>query len=899
MVGRIAIDFGTERTKVSYLSAPGRSPELLRFVYEENEKSFVPSLFYLPKESDQLLFGYEAEAMLEEDPVGVIDDLKRRLHEGRRRANGREATPRAMLAKLFAYLRDQSRENVAAFNGDAPDEVVLTVPPAFGPAQRDVVRNAALDAGFKTVVEMIDEPVAAARAWLADCGDEVDHIVVLDCGGGTVDWAYLRRDSVGAIRVAANCPPGGIDRLGGRDIDDGLVELVECKLAEAGEDSVEFGVTRRPRLRARLRRIKESMTRNSQQNFTVRVGDRAVTIDRTEIDAVVYDKFVARATDGLRAYFDRVAKVYPGRDAPHALMVGGSGRLAGLKEAIAKLGFEVTAWDRADFAAAIGALCTEKEPSAGWAQVKKDRAIAKKREEQEKAGPVRQLKLRLEKLPKLSANDDSAEIAEKEAILALSKGNGELALLLALIAWQRVYASGKHPSQNLYDLIKSASIVGGRIKRVTRKGAFLGTCFYELNNLIYYSSPDLDTLETIDFDLEDGPVERNIGKMQYSGSYKGIPTWQLDRWFGVGLVSIRENSSAISSQRYNLLIEPGGSNWEIKDHPRCLHLDPRGNRVVGGFETGIVKQFDAATGNLVVIEIAAGTIGNVSPITNVQYSSNSRRILSADENGNVQEWDASNGARIGHWLTHNCKVIYATYSPDDRLIVTITVKGEAYFWDRSTGLRLADVATHRHEDSLDGEPLDDDEENTVSEQKAQILDIVFSPTQQLALTYATNGTAKLWNLESGRFEGVELVHDENGDRLVAAAFSSDGRLVATLGKDRLVKLWAVSSRFDGIISDCPIGESFLVDDRASFVKFTENDRCLLIVGADFASCWDVSTALLDGDELVEHLCYHRLKPNRILTADEHRATLIDDASLDPIAACMSILPQPSTKASPT
>jgi hypothetical protein len=786
MVGRIAIDFGTERTKVSYLSAPGRSPELLRFVYEENEKSFVPSLFYLPKESHQLLFGYEAEAMLEEDPVGVIDDLKRRLHEERRRANGREATPRAMLAKLFAYLRDQARENIAAFHGDAPDEVVLTVPPVFGPNQRDVVRNAALDAGFKTVAEMIDEPVAAARAWLADCGDEVDHIVVLDCGGGTVDWAYLRRDSVGAIRAAANCPPGGIDRLGGRDIDDGLVELVECKLAEAGEDSVEFGITRRPRLRARLRRIKESITRNSQQNFTVRIGDRAVTIDRTEIQAVVYDKFVARATDGLRAYFDRVAKVYPERDAPHALMVGGSGRLAGLKEAIAKLGIEVTAWDRADFAAAIGALCTEKEPSAGWAQVKKDRAMAKKRELQVKIGPISQLKLRLKDLPKLSENDDSAEVAEKEAILALSKGDGEIALLLALIAWQRTYASGKHPTYDLSNLIRAASIVSGKIGQLVVKEEIIGAD--SRTNRISFQSYEPPVLTNVDFDL----VRHEL---DVPAKFKYAPScWSLDCFSDSGALLISGYYHKAEKHELGLILD-GRSYTELHSDRRwnCMALDSRAVRLVGGSHQGLVKQFDVFTGQPIVSEFVVGTLGHPAKVTVVRYSSNARRILTADANGNVQEWDASNGASIGHWLIHDCEVIRATYSPDDRLIVTVTVKGEAHFWDRATGLRLGDIATHTPKHGLDFEPFDDEEEReSTSQQKAVIIDIVFSPTKQLALTYATNGTAKLWNLETGRFDGVELNHDNNGDRLLAAAFSSDGRLVATSGMDKCVKLWNLS-----------------------------------------------------------------------------------------------------------
>ncbi len=96
-----------------------------------------------------------------------------------------------------------------------------------------------------------------------------------------------------------------------------------------------------------------------------------------------------------------------------------------------------------------------------------------------------------------------------------------------------------------------------------------------------------------------------------------------------------------------------------------------------------------------------------------------------------------------------------------------------------------------------------------------------------------------------------------------------------------------------------IDGSLYHDDEAVFVKFAKGDRCLVTSGIHTVKRWDVSTALLDGDELVAHICYDRLKPNRKLTIDEHRATLINDAPIDPIEACRSILPEPSIKAGPT
>ncbi len=54
----VAIDFGTTRTKLAYLD--GRRPELMRF---ERDLPYAPSLFHLPAGGEQILWGWEAEAM--------------------------------------------------------------------------------------------------------------------------------------------------------------------------------------------------------------------------------------------------------------------------------------------------------------------------------------------------------------------------------------------------------------------------------------------------------------------------------------------------------------------------------------------------------------------------------------------------------------------------------------------------------------------------------------------------------------------------------------------------------------------------------------------------------------------------------------------------------------------
>ena len=130
----IAIDFGTSRTKLAYLDEATGRPELMRL--GQRDDPFIPSLFYLPRDSDKVVLGDDAEEMLAEDPAGMVEVLKRKLHETHVRANRRKETPQKLLARLFADLRTRAGRELPSFGGAPADVLQLTVPAVYGRAQR-------------------------------------------------------------------------------------------------------------------------------------------------------------------------------------------------------------------------------------------------------------------------------------------------------------------------------------------------------------------------------------------------------------------------------------------------------------------------------------------------------------------------------------------------------------------------------------------------------------------------------------------------------------------------------------------------------------------------------------------------------------------------------------------
>jgi molecular chaperone DnaK (HSP70) len=139
MTSAVAIDFGTTRTKLAYRPESGR-PELMRF---EDDRPYVPSLFYLARDAETILWGGAAEEMLTDDPAGVVEVLKRKLREPQVRANRRREAPQRLLAHMLADLRRQAGERVAVLEGRAPVRATLTLPALYGPVEEKILREAA------------------------------------------------------------------------------------------------------------------------------------------------------------------------------------------------------------------------------------------------------------------------------------------------------------------------------------------------------------------------------------------------------------------------------------------------------------------------------------------------------------------------------------------------------------------------------------------------------------------------------------------------------------------------------------------------------------------------------------------------------------------------------------
>lgn len=202
------IDFGTTNTAVSRMD--GNEPVPIKFGDAQQQYDYVPSVMAIrggsrPREEH----GLAAKARVGEPGVEVYQNFKMLLGESADRVAahwgwGVSQTPEAVTRKFVTLLVRQIEQE----HGLRPSRVVVTVPEVWL-AQNLQTKREHLIESFKAQgvprVEVHSEPVAAATYYLHRFKQKkgrafTGHLLVCDCGGGTLDFCLVGVESGGAAR---------------------------------------------------------------------------------------------------------------------------------------------------------------------------------------------------------------------------------------------------------------------------------------------------------------------------------------------------------------------------------------------------------------------------------------------------------------------------------------------------------------------------------------------------------------------------------------------------------------------------------------------------------------------------------------------------------------------------
>jgi WD40 repeat protein/serine/threonine protein kinase len=324
-----------------------------------------------------------------------------------------------------------------------------------------------------------------------------------------------------------------------------------------------------------------------------------------------------------------------------------------------------------------------------------------------------------------------------------------------------------------------------------------------------------------------------------------------------------------------------------------VEYSPNGKRLASASADHTVKIWDPATGaELLTLR------GHAKEVVGIAFSPDGQRLASASWDNTVKVWDVVTGKEEVTFRGHTERVDSVAFSPDGARLASASWDRTVKVWDANTGTVLLSipghewnifrlpVGIHSVRFSPDGERLGiAGWDRTVKVCNAKIgaelltarghahivRSVAFSPDGRRLASASEDGTVKIWPAVpqdtfalprqqfpirwmafspdgkrlawgNGRDVSVrEAVGEGNGrplrghrQAILAGAFSADGKRLATVGRDGVLKHWDVS----GSVEVKTVGGLPVEIDLASFSR--DGRRLALVVPRSDVHIWDVA-----------------------------------------------------------
>lgn len=319
------IDLGTTYSCIAYIDEYGK-PVVLK---NSDGDHTTPSVVMF-ESKENVIVGTEAKRSIEIEPDKTVQFIKRKMGKDNDKVTLDGTTYSApeisayILKKLTADANAELIQNGVIKKGQEIKDVVITCPAYFGMNEKQATKNAGELAGLN-VLNIINEPTAAAISYGVSGGEKKETVLVYDLGGGTFDITVMK---IAGSNISVICT-GGDDQLGGKDWDEALMTyIVERYEEEYGEDLSEDPETIAA-LYVDIETWKKALT--SREAVKISVNGPAGRL-REELTREKYEEITSHLLDRTKNLLDDVLSTaakqgYPISKIDKVLLVGGSSKM--------------------------------------------------------------------------------------------------------------------------------------------------------------------------------------------------------------------------------------------------------------------------------------------------------------------------------------------------------------------------------------------------------------------------------------------------------------------------------------------------------------------------------------------------------------------------------------------
>lgn len=326
------IDLGTTYSVIATLDENGM-PEVIYNNYDSSD--LLASAVYFPQDGGNPVVGEVAKNQSEIEPDRVVQFVKREIGKAdatERDFDGVKYDPILISSLILKRMKEYADEQ-----GHDVKDVVITCPAYFGNEERDATKQAGIIAGLN-VLNIINEPTAAALNYCIREFKENRKIMVYDLGGGTFDITLFdfSVDDNGKATIDV-IETGGNDRLGGIDWDARLYDYIcERYTDENGVPQDEMDTELRSKIRAEVEKTKKSLSTMKNRSFTISyAGDNT----RIEVSSEVFEEKTQDLVEQTMDFVHQLLQTAGIRaeQVDVVLLVGGSTKMPMIKTTVEKM----------------------------------------------------------------------------------------------------------------------------------------------------------------------------------------------------------------------------------------------------------------------------------------------------------------------------------------------------------------------------------------------------------------------------------------------------------------------------------------------------------------------------------------------------------------------------------